>query len=210
MTLSQWANLATIVGSLLTPLTVAFVGVMFARRQSRSDQLQKVRLDYYQELSPDLNRLMCYMTYIGTWRDDSPVEVVQLKRKLDARFASAIPLFSPEVSAAYTNMMRLTFATFGLWGHDARILTSGYRRRRAWQRIDQSWQSDWDERFALGDSETISGESLADYRDAYDALISAMVHDLSLSRARDRYTTDLVSLNASAPIPNPVEGSEST
>jgi len=94
MMLAHWADLATIMGAFLTPLMVGVVGFFFVRRQSRSEQLQRIRLDYYQELLPELNRLMCYMTFIGTWRANSPLDIVRVKRRLDARFVCASPLFS--------------------------------------------------------------------------------------------------------------------
>ena len=73
-------------------------------------------------------------------------------------------------------------------------------------RSDPAWQVEWEEYFALSDDADISGSTLAGYRSAYDELVSAMVRDLNISRARAQYTTDLVSLNASAPTPEAVQG----
>lgn len=204
----QWIALVGAGGAVLTPIVVGLSAIVFARRQTRSEQLLGVRLGYYQELAPELNRLMCYLTFIGTWRDDSPLDIVMLKRRLDSRFACALPLFSEEVGTAYQALMQKTFTTFGLWGQDARIRSSAYRRRQAWKRLDLEWNPDWDECFELEDDAPISASSLADYRHAYDRLVGALVHDLSLSRARDRYTTAPVSLNASAPPRESIPGRE--
>ena len=201
----SWTDVVSALGTALTPIVVVVFGVVIAKRQSISDHLIEVRLDYYKALIPDLNRLMCYLTFIGTWRDDSPTEVVELKRRLDATFFAAAPLFAPEVARAYEALMALSFRTFGMWGEDARIMSSPYRRKPAWRRSDVKWHDDWDSMFALGAEESISPVSLTKYRMTYDDLLARLVENMSLSKARTDYTTTLVSLNAGAPVPRKVE-----
>ena len=62
MTDPNWADAISAIGAVLTPILIVVVGIFIARRQSRSEQLQKLRIKYYQQLAPDLNNLMCYMT----------------------------------------------------------------------------------------------------------------------------------------------------
>jgi hypothetical protein len=62
----SWADAVTAIGGVLTPVAVVVLGVVFSRRQLRSDELLSARIDYYKELAPDLNTLMCYMTLVGT------------------------------------------------------------------------------------------------------------------------------------------------
>lgn len=196
------------IGAVLTPIAVAVLVYVLSKSQSRSEELVRARLEYYKMLAPDLNLLMCYITFIGGWRDESPVEVVALKRRLDMNFHCAAPLFSSEVADAYNNLMRDSFSIFGRWGIDARIKSSAYRRRQAWTGTgENAWQSDWDSFFALRDSDTISGESLTRYRKQYDLLLALAAKDISLTRARTQYTTDLVSLNAHAPRAQDIRGS---
>jgi hypothetical protein len=166
-------------------------------------------LYYSTLLASDLNRLMCYMTFIGGWRDQSPPDIITLKRRLDENFNCAAPLFSPEVSAAYQELMGRTFVSFGEWGQDARIKSNAFRRRQAWQGTgDNAWLSGWDQYFTMPDSSPISGESLQLYQHTYDTLIAAAVRDLDLTRARAQYTTDLVALNAHSPMRQDIAGSE--
>lgn len=195
----NWTDVVAAISGILTPALVAVFGVIIARRQSRSQLLQQARFDYYELLAPDLNRLMCYMTFIGTWRDDSPEEIVALKRRLDSSFHVGAPLFSKEVTSAYRNLMDLTFSTFGNWGQDAVIRSGAYRRRKAWRRADLPWDPQWQSMFKLRESETISADALTAYRRAYDGLLKCLVVDLSITRARKQYTTPDVSYNASAP-----------
>jgi hypothetical protein len=94
--------------------------------------------------------------------------------------------------------MDATFATFADWGDDAKIRSNAYRRRQSW-RATERWDPDWDKYFALDDDATVSREELRRYREFYDALIGRIVRDLDVTRARAKYTTDEVSLNAHAP-----------
>lgn len=205
MQLVAWTDVVGAGGAAATPIVVAVLAFVFARSQSRSDELLKVRLEYYKALAPDLNLLMCYMTFIGTWRDTSPPEIIKLKRRLDRTFYCAAPLFSEAVLTAYDALMKITFATFNSWGTDAKIVSNPYRRRQSWTG-SSAWSSDWDDLFTLPDDTTITAEVLHHYRDIYDALIAVIVRDLTITRARARYTSDQVSLNAHAPAARAVSG----
>lgn len=196
----------TAIGSAATPVVVAGFGYAISQRLTRSGELLKARLDYYKALAPDLNKLMTYMTFIGRWRDISPIEVVALKRDLDSTFFCAAPLFSKDVIEHYDAFMKLTFSTFNDWGEDAKIVSNAYRRRQSWR---GDWPAEWDAYFALADDTTISADDLSQYRKVYDALVAAMVKDLNVNRAREQYTTDQVSLNAHAPKRTDVTGSTS-
>ena len=194
------------IGSIATPLVVVGLGLMVSRRQSRNDELLKTRIDYYRILAPDLNTLMCYVTFIGTWRDHSPVEIIRLKRTLDQNFYCAAPLFSDPVRDAYTGFEKACFKRFGPWGEDAQIKSGAYRRREAWRSADIAWSPEWDRMFEKKDKDSISSAELESTRKKHDLLIAALVRDLDLTRARSEYTTNLVSLNAHAPRRDDITG----
>lgn len=203
MTAAQFEAL----GAVATPVVVAAIGIYISVKLSRSTELLKVRLDYYREILPDLNKLMTYMTFIGTWRDIPPTEIIALKRRLDTTVHCAAPLFSREVIACYDALMNLSFVTFNSWGQDAKILSNAFRRRQSWR---GRWDPAWDDCFELRDGTTISGKTLSEYRTTYDKLVARIVRDLNINRARERYTTAQVSLNAHRPQPQDVPGSQST
>jgi hypothetical protein len=195
-----WTDVVQAIGALLVPVVVAALAYVLTKNQSRSQELVRARLEYYKLLAPDLNRLMCYITFIGGWRDDSPDAIIALKRRLDANFYCAAPLFSSGVLEAYNDLMKLSFSTFGPWGTDAHIRSNAFRRRQSWRGEGGSaWRREWDSYFTLQDSEVISGESLMSYRRTYDGLLAAAVRDLDITRARSQYTTSLVKLNAHIP-----------
>jgi hypothetical protein len=56
---TSWTDAVTAVGTALTPAVVAGLAYVLTRSQSRSEELLRTRLDYYRELAPELNRLMC-------------------------------------------------------------------------------------------------------------------------------------------------------
>jgi hypothetical protein len=204
-----WTAVVTAIGTILIPVVVAALAYFLTRNQSRSEQLLQARLEYYKVLAPDLNRLMCYMTFIGAWRDQSPADIIILKRRLDENFYCAAPLFSPDVLRAYDKLMDRTFSTFGPWGTDARIKSTAHLRRQYWGGTDgTAWEQEWDACFTMADSTLISAEELKQYRQDYDALIAAAVRDLDLTRARGEYTTKLVVLNAHAPPSEDIAGTE--
>ena len=197
-----WVDYAQGVGALLTPLVAAWIVYVLSRRQTRSHELLSARLDYYRQLIPDLNVLMCYMTFIGDWKASTPPEMVALKRRLDRNVFCAAPLFSPDVIAAYDNFMKRSFRTFNQWGQDATLLTSAYRRRPCLP----AWDPAWDHFYAYADSQSISAKELSDHRATYDTLVGALVRDLVITRARATYTTTSVSLNAHAPRRDDIAG----
>src|SRR4051794_26999304 len=115
---ASWTEATQAIGAIATPILVAVLAFGLSRRQGRNSELLKARIDYYKSLAPDLNTLMCYLTFIGTWRDTTPPEMIRLKRDLDHRFHCAAPLFSPPVLDCYTNFMNDCFETFRDWGDD--------------------------------------------------------------------------------------------
>lgn len=187
----------TAISSAAVPVLVVVLGIYLGRGQSRNEELVRVRLEYYKQLAPDLNRLMSYLTFIGTWRDDSPGDIIRLKRTLDSTFFPAAPLFSSDVEGAYKEFIETAFVSFGAWGKDARINSSAYRRRQSWKSTP-AWSDEWDTMFALRDEEDISRESLLEFQSLYDTLLSALVADINIARARPQYTTNRVAINASA------------
>jgi hypothetical protein len=190
----------TAVATLAVPIVVAVMAARFNDQlrkweagQWRNQELIKARLEYYRILVPKMNDLMCYFTFIGSWKDLTPSQVVELKRTLDREFHCAVPLFSDGVHASYDRFMAACFQTFGSWGQNAKLKTGFGRRREA---AGADWDADWEEMFTLTAGDNITRESLDEVRTGYDRLISAFAADIELNVARTRYVTANVTADA--------------
>ncbi|HEY8163689.1 MAG TPA: hypothetical protein VIF34_15680 [Methylocystis sp.] len=173
-----WLEIAKLTVGIITPLTVAFLGILihratkrFEHAQWRNQKLIEKRLAIYDLLAPELNDLYCYFTYVGGWRDLDPPTVVALKRTVDKKIYLAAPLFSQEFFLAGMAFQDQCFETFNGWGTDARLKTKFQRRKEA-RRTD--WRDEWDACF----SDKIS--ELDDIKSTYKQLMAAFARDIEV------------------------------
>ena len=153
-----WNSLEIIklVISVLTPVTIVFLGYLVNRMVHRLEQArwanQKViekRISVFDKVAPLLNDLYCYFRYIGNWKELSPAEIIASKRVLDKDMHVYSPLFSPELMTLYRQFMDLCFRIYSGVGKDARLRTSidspdGNRR----DVFPGEWLQEWDRMFA--------------------------------------------------------------
>lgn len=144
----EWAKICI---PLVTPIAVVLVGWVINRRLKEIEQLQwssrkliEKRLELYDRLAPDLNKLFCFFCWRGYWKTVSPDDVIAAKRDLDKTMNINRYLLNAEVYKAYQAFIHLLFKTFSGPGHDARILADvqsphGDRRKDARYDWDESW-----------------------------------------------------------------------
>jgi hypothetical protein len=185
------AETVTAAATLAVPVVVAVMANRFNNQlkkweanQWRNQELIKARLEYYKELVPQLNDLMCYLTFIGHWKDITPPAAIEAKRTLDRAFYCAAPLFGEDVLAAYQEFMGNCFHTYGKWGADARLKTGFGRRQEA---AGTSWSPGWNDFFTYPAGTDIPVAEIAQIRRSYDAVMSAFARDIELNMPRDRY-----------------------
>ena len=168
-----WTSLEIVklVVSVLTPIAVVILGIFVARATARIEQAQwasqKVvehRLRIFDVVAPKLNRLLCFYTFVGRWKEITPVDVLSLKRELDEDLYVNRLLFAPYFFEMYLDFMGLLFRTYAAADRDALIRgfvasEFGDRRSLEW------WQPAYSDLFA---GEQIA--SLGDVRSAYDRL----------------------------------------
>lgn len=147
------AKLAT---AALTPITIAGLGVFIHRLTKRYEHTQwknqkliEKRLEIYQSLASDLNDNLCYFTYIGSWKERTPPEIIMSKRSIDKKIYLAAPLFSPKFFITCMAFQDLCFETYNGWGSDARLRTRPDRRRQV---PGKPWEGSWDEMFSTAPS----------------------------------------------------------
>jgi hypothetical protein len=155
--LHDWTSLevAKLAVSLITPLAVVWIGFRINRKLKDIEQLhwanQKIverRIQFYFEVVPSLNEILCFFTYVGTWQETTPAHILALKRKLDRAFYINAPLFPSGVMESYFALMRVCYKTFTGWGEGAKI-RSDFSRRKA---FSKDWQDSWDAYFAVEDA----------------------------------------------------------
>lgn len=171
----NWLEVAKLAVSALTPLTVALVGYWISRSiknveesQWHGRKLVEKRLDLFDQLAPDLNRTFCFITWVGDWKDTSPVEMILAKRRLDKLVHIYRGILGEEFFTSYDTYMGTIFQTYSGRGMDACILAkiANYNGdRRTDGRFD--WEPAMEECF---DEQSAASENAV--RQAY---ISAMV-----------------------------------
>lgn len=191
--LATWLDLVKTLAAVAVPVVVAIVGYRLNQRvkqweasQWRNQELIKARLRYYDELAPMLNDLMCYLTFLGRWRDLTPLDVLRLKRDTDRLFFSVSPLFSQRSVEAYQVFIGACFQTFRGWGLEPHIRSGFVHRRDA---RPKSWDPSWNELFTHSENDEVTEEDQARVRDGYDGLLAALAEDIELSEPRHRYVS---------------------
>jgi hypothetical protein len=175
----------------VTPITVVVLGVLFTKASRRIEQVQWAnqtvvthRLDVFDKLAPGLNRLLCFATFVGGWKEIDPTMAIAIKRDLDQTMYANKVLFSEELFGAYHAFMTVLFAMFATTGADAKVRAPieskwGSRRNLRW----------WNDAMAdLFSTDNVA--SLEEIQVAYDELSRQFRADLYVtSQARPLLVT---------------------
>ncbi len=145
-------EIVKIIVGVLSPIAVVIIGFWINSRLKNIDHSlwvnQKVierRLILFDEMAPSLNDLLCYFTYIGLWKDRTPDQIIDLKRKLDQIAHVNYPLFSTDFLENYNSLIDLCFETYTGWGSDAKLRTKYSKRKEA---FSKEWCEPWDDSFS--------------------------------------------------------------
>lgn len=176
-------QIATLAVAALTPITVAGLGVLFARTSRRIEQVQWAnqtvvtrRLDIFAQLAPGLNQLLCFATFVGGWKEIQPRQAIGIKRQLDETMYANRVLFSGQLFAAYHQFMTALFAMYATTDADAHLRAPiesqwGNRRKMPW----------WDDSMTnLFSTDNLA--SIDDIQAAYDQLAQRFRADLYVTR----------------------------
>lgn len=180
---ATWNSLeiTKLVASILTPFTIAVLGIYIHRitrrfedAQWRSQKLIEKRIAIYDDLAPLFNDLLCYFTYVGCWKELSPIDIISLKRKLDRNIYLAAPLFTVNFFHACKSFQDLCFQTYGGWGTDARLRTKWGRRKEA----RSEWHEDW-EKYYCKPQDVTDPEQI---KDAYTKLMNEFAISIGVNK----------------------------
>ena len=180
---SAWTSLevAKLAVEAATPVAVAVLGVFIARGARRVEALQQAnqtvvehRVKVFAEVAGKLNRLLCFATFVGRWKETSALDVLAFKRDVDEVMYANRPLFSAELFAAYHAFMACLFAMYATVDADALIKCQvqsrwGDRRNTDWWTADPQAAT----RFTAGSPSTPEQAQAA-----YERLSAAFREDL--------------------------------
>lgn len=182
---STWNSLeiAKLLVGALTPILIVLIGIWVNRIAKRLEAAQwtnqkliEKRIAVYDELAPMINDLYCYFLCVGNWRDFTPVQIIEIKRKLDKRIYVYASLFSRNFISIYNDFIHLCFETYTGSGHSAKLRTlldhqmGGDRRKSS----SVAWQSDWDKLFSA------KASPVEEVRRAYQILLSRFAEELGV------------------------------
>ena len=128
--MAGWTSvqIVTVGVAALTPLTVAALGYFVARAGQRIGQMQWAnqtvvarRLDIFKEVAPQINRLLCFATFVGAWKEITPRDAIAVKRKLDETMYANRVLFSDQFFGSYQLFMVTLFAMYATTDADAHV-----------------------------------------------------------------------------------------
>jgi hypothetical protein len=162
----------------LMPLVVLMLGLIIHRLTTRIEHLhwinQKLierRLAVYDAMAPQLNDIMCFCTFVGTWQQSTPQDMLERKRELDRHFYVSAALFSRQFDERYQAFINTCFKTYGGHGRAARLrIGVEYRQEHL-----KTWCPEWSE-FFVSPSEV----ERRDVRDAYKSLMAQFSQELGL------------------------------
>jgi hypothetical protein len=126
-------EIGKLAATVLTPLTVFILGCVIwngqrdivqrwerdqveLRKATDSDLRERdlirgFRLSIYREAAPLLNDILTYHLYIARWKERSPADIIERKRRLDELMYSNAALFTPEFFNLYHAFMKQGFRT---------------------------------------------------------------------------------------------------
>lgn len=129
--------------TVLTPLTVFILGCVIwngqrdivqrwerdqveQRKATEADTRERdlirgFRLSIYREAAPLLNDILTYHLYIGRWKERTPADIIERKRRLDELMYPNAALFTPAFFNLYHAFMKQSFSTAGNHYGESRI-----------------------------------------------------------------------------------------
>lgn len=185
-------ELAKLIASIATPLTVAIVGYLLSQRLKSIDEAQwqnrriiEKRLDLFDQISPGLNEILCFLCWIGYWKDISPRQLVETKRRLDKTVNIYRHLLSEDFYTRYNEFIHLAFKTYTGRGKDALIRSEiannwGDRRTQG----NYGWEGGFDDLFVS--DLTVPRHEI---RQAYERTLQALRACIGLKERRSGQTS---------------------
>nr|WP_299383467.1 hypothetical protein [Allomuricauda sp.] len=179
-TTELWNSLEIVklAASSLTPLVI--VGLSFwinyrlknlEKSIRESERVSEKRVELYDEIGIKANKIFAYIWYVGTWKETSPREILDLKRELDTKMHTYKPWFSDNFFKRYRSFILATFDEYQGHGKDAKIKTTLRDREKYYP---GNWEQGW--------NDLIADEQVDELPKIYNDLLQGISHELGLDR----------------------------
>jgi hypothetical protein len=162
--------------SLLTPLVagifaiwVARAGVFTDKAKTINQELIKQRLSVYKDVAPQINRIYCYLTFVGNWKKLTPTDVLESKREADREMHIYRILFRNDLFQAYRSFILASFVENTGYGEAAKVRLPTSRAKDEWK---SGWQPEWE---SSTSKEGVGDETI---HNSYEALMRIFAREL--------------------------------
>lgn len=142
-------QIISIVGDIAVPTSIFLVGIIVSlsierlkRQMEHKNFIIEKQFETYQVLGRKLNTLLQYCTYVGSWKNNTPDEVINIKREIDTIFFSASPILSDSVAQAYNGFISACFDVKLGKGTQIKIKANYERFEK-----NSNWKPEWREYF---------------------------------------------------------------
>lgn len=139
-------KIAVILVAILAPVIIVFLVQRFKRIKKRlidqhqtNQKLVEKRIESYEQVGPKLNDILSFFSYTGNWKEQSPTDIMKLKKELDKEINISTPLFSDDLGKKYDSLMQVCFVSHSGWEHKEKI-KSLYELR---QEHNVDWSDEW-------------------------------------------------------------------
>lgn len=179
LTVKEWNPLiiALICLAILLPAILGFLVVRYKRiiqelkrAHEKNQLLIQKRLEVFERIGPKLHDLLSFFCYRGSWKEFTPMDVLEMKKELDKEIGPMTPLFSNHLFEKLNSFFLLCFVSSTGWDHKEKI-KSLYELR---QEYNREWKDEW---IPLFDTKNVV--DAISLKQRYDELMACFKRDLS-------------------------------
>jgi hypothetical protein len=173
-----WLDYLEIGLAAIGPVIGLFVGIVLLKltkqkemSQWQNQKLIEKRIEIWDKVGPIMNDIYCFCMRIGGWKEQSPPDVISMKRNVDKLVHLSRPYFSDNFFKEYQEFIGVCFEVFQGYGENAKLKTPLWEHKNA----RPHWDPIWDKCFH--NSATIESS----FVEKYERLINQVQIDLSPS-----------------------------
>jgi hypothetical protein len=185
----NWTAIADFAAPTVAVIVGLFIYFLTSRMDHKRWTSQKVierRIQVFESMAPRINKLFCYFSWIGRWKEFTPGQIVDMKRELDDAYFTNEFLFSADLRAAYDTFIGVYFEHFTGPNQDGKLRTTvvktpGKAKSEDRSKVCTCWEEPWEEQYF---SKKKGPSTLKEIKRSYEQLMEAFRRDLELPRPK--------------------------